>query len=140
MPSAQELNEPQVAEDLELLPDFRLDVFVAGMKAGQITRKSVNVGQRKRCRGTAPRARTGFLYPPDDVQYVQRPAAGVVPDLGERAQPGVLLPDVLGICRNTIGNQGNSCVRRNVGKQNVAAHPSVPAGGGTEGRPFLKAR
>jgi hypothetical protein len=58
-------NESQVAQSLELLADFVVDMEVAGMQARQLGTAGINVRKRE-------------IFPaerPDDVKHIQRPAA-----------------------------------------------------------------
>ncbi len=61
----EEIEEAEVAEDLELLADFVADVGVVGMEFGQNVGVSVDVGESE----------FEFAYRVDHLEHVERPAA-----------------------------------------------------------------
>jgi hypothetical protein len=73
---AEEIEEAEVAEDLELLADFVADVGVFGVEAGERAGVGVDVGEGE----------FGFVEGADGVQDVEGPAAFFDGDLFEGAE------------------------------------------------------
>jgi hypothetical protein len=63
--AAEEFEEAEVAEDLELLADFVGDVRIVGMESGEFGSVGVDVGERE----------FWFVEGADDVEDVEGPAA-----------------------------------------------------------------
>ncbi len=63
--AAEEFEEAEVAEDLELLPDFVADVAVIGMEFGEGARVGVDVGEGE----------FHFAQRLRDLKHVEGPAA-----------------------------------------------------------------
>ena len=63
---AEEGEEAEVAEDLELLADFVADVTVGGMEFGEFGGAGVDVGEKE----------FGFVQGANNVEDVEGPAAG----------------------------------------------------------------
>jgi len=65
-PPAEEFHKPQVAQHLQLLPDFVAHVPVVRMQLLQLRGKRVYVLKRE----------LGLAEPPHDAENIKRPAAG----------------------------------------------------------------
>ena len=76
----EEMEEAEVAQNLELLADFVADVAVGGMKRGEVGFESVGVGESESL----------FVKRAEEVEDVERPAAHFGAQVRERANLGEL--------------------------------------------------
>ncbi len=121
--ATEEFNDSQFAEDLELLADSRLDVFVLRVQADQRFRVGINFGERK----------FAFAHPAHDVQHVQSPSARLEVSFFERAESCIFFPHGIGARRYAIADYGNSRIRRNVCQGDVAKRVPAPLREGLNG-------
>lgn len=116
-PAAEEVEEAEVPQDLELLADFRADVSIGRMESGKAGFERVGVGKRE----------FAFSEGEKGSKDVEGPAPEFWRDFGKRAKALVLRPDSIGRLRCAIQNDGDACVGGNAVEKDVATDPSGAA-------------
>jgi hypothetical protein len=121
--TAEEFEEAEIAEDLELLADFGLDVVIVGVEFFEGVFEGVDFGQLE----------FGFSEGADGVEDVEGPAAFFKFKIGEGFEAAVGTADFGGWSGAIFFHNGNARVDGDAVEEDVAADPAGAAGGWRKG-------
>lgn len=127
---AEEGEEAEVAEDLELLANFGADVGILGMESCEGIFESVHFRESE----------SGFIEGTDGVEDIEGPAAFFEFQRCNRLKASVSAANFCRRYRPILFHERNSRVDGNSVEKDVAADPTGAAGRGGKWLPFLQRR
>ena len=123
----EKFEEAQVSQHLQLLADFVSYVSIGRMEGRQTLLEIINISEGKRL----PSERAHY------IEHIKRPATLLDAKLPDGPESVVPPPNFTRTAYSPIADNRNSRIGRNIGEDDVAAHPTRAPRMPTQGLPLF---